>query len=526
MESRRSMKKRCDTRPLWSSLSFFLLLFQSSAFGQYFNYPINTYSQYFLEQGDSTLNGSFRSLPESWLDLENVRGYADETSYTVIGEKLFNDHLISLEKEDFQVYIDLLLHFEVGSEMSDTTSYSDTTLLYRNMRGFSVKGNIGKNVSFETTFREIQSALPRYLYDYTRQTGVVPGQGRTKPFANGAFDHNIAEGYVSYEAADWLNIQFGSQRNFIGSGRRSLLLSENSFTYPQLKVNTRFLDGKLRYHVIHAWLQTLERLPLGDSPESLFAPKSGSFKYLEFQPIEELSIGLFEGFVWDRYDATEGTKNLPAQAYLPVLGLNSLLDGLNDDESNGIIGLDVAVNPIKGAKVFGQYAIDGEDQSAYQLGLRTNSLLLDGLSINIEHNSSTAPAYGAADPSLAYTHYNQPLAHPMGSGFNETRLDVIYFYKRVFLNASLVTAETSSTSDYRYAGDQLFTALLDNVYDLNDRDLLHMDARIGYFFNPKSNFNAYIGWMHRNESSGTIDEQFDMFKFGIEMSLMNNYEDF
>ena len=51
-------------------------------------------------------------------------------------------------------------------------------------------------------------------------------------------------------------------------------------------------------------------------------------------------------------------------------------------------------------------------------------------------------------------------------------------------------------------------------------------ARIGYFFNPKSNFNAYLGWMYRTENRGTIDDRFNMFKFGIEMSLMNTYEDF
>jgi hypothetical protein len=520
------MKKRCDTLFLWSNLSFFLLFISTPALGQYYNYPINSYSQYFLEQGDSTLNGSFRSLPESWHELKGVRGYTDETYYSELGEKLFNDHLISLEKDDFQVYIDLLLHFEVGREFSDTTSYSDTTLLYRNMRGFSVKGNIGKKVSFETTFREIQSTLPRYLYDYTEQSGVVPGQGRTKPFANGAFDHNIAEGYVSYEAAEWLNIQFGSQRNFIGSGRRSLLLSDNAFTYPQVKLNSRFLDGRLRYHVIQAWLQTLDRLPRGDSPESLFAPKSGSFKYLEFQPIDEVSIGLFEGFIWDGFDALEGTKSPPLEAYLPIIGLNSVLDGLTGEDSNGLIGFDVVVKPIQGIKVFGQYAADGKDQNGYQLGARTNSLLLEGLSINLEYNSTTASAYGASNPALAYTHYNQPLAHPMGSGFSETRLDLLYFYKRLFLDASIVNAQTSSKSDLGYTGDQLFTALEENGFDLKERDLFHIDARIGYFFNPKSNFNAYLGWMYRTENRGTIDDRFNMFKFGIEMSLMNTYEDF
>ena len=519
------MKKKCVTQCLQISILFIAISCTSSVEAQSFNYPINRYSRLFLEQGDTTDLSSFRALPESWYELDSVWGYHPEFHYTKAGNTLNYDHLFVLEKEDLQVYVDLLLNFEVGQETRVNSEYSDTTLLFRNMRGFSVKGNIGKKISFETTLREVQSSLPEYLFYYTAESQVVPGQGRTKPFNGTAYDHNMAQGYVSYLPSRHLNIQFGSEKNFIGSGYRSLLLSDNAFTYPQLKLSTRFFQGKIRYHVIHAWLQNLVRLPKGDTPESLFRPKGGSFKYLEYRPIDQVSIGLFEGFIWDRFDSEKGTNSFPASSYIPLIGINSLKYGL-DGEENGIIGLDLSTRPMKGLLVFGQYALDAKNSAAYQFGLRSTDMIMKGLSLSLEYNEANASTYSGSSTDLSYTHYNQALAHPMGSGFKEWHADVLYFYKRIFLDARITVADQSSLKNGQYAGDQLYTDLPEDGYDLEMRKLNQVDARVGYFFNPKSNFNVYAGWMFREQEVMGLPFPSNVFKFGIEMSLLNSYEDF
>jgi hypothetical protein len=432
---------------------------------------------------------------------------------------------LSIEKEDLHVYVDVLLNFEVGTELRNSSDYTDTTLLFRNMRGFSVKGTIGEKISFETTFRETQSSLPEYLYLYTGVSDVVPGTGRVKPFNGTAFDHNMAQGYVSYAVNSHLNIQFGSQKNFIGSGYRSMLLSDNAFTYPQLKISTSFMKGKIRYHMIHAWLQTLERLPKGDTPESIFKSKGASFKYLEIRPIEMLTIGIFEGFVWDRFDTEKGTVPFPTNSYIPVIGVNSVIYGL-DAEQNGMMGVDLLIRPTKGLRIFGQYALDGENKDAYQVGFRTTDWLLKGLTLGAEYNEAGTSTYAASSTDISYTHYGQPLAHSMGNGFKEVHVDLMYFYKRIFLDARYTMASQSSLKNGDYAGDQLYTALPVNGYALDSRSLDQVDLRIGYFFNPKSNFNVYAGWMFREQESLGIPRPYNMLKFGIEMSLINRYEDF
>jgi hypothetical protein len=518
------MRKKYVTQCLLTSL-LFSFFFSFSAFSQHYNYPLNGYSRYFLEAGDSTSLSSFQSLPESLYHLDNVWGFRPELYYTKAGNTLNNDHLLSIEKEDLQVYVDVLLNFEVGTEIRNSSDYIDTTLLFRNMRGFSVKGNIGEKISFETSFRETQSSLPEYLYLYTGVSDVVPGTGRVKPFNGTAFDHNMAQGYVSCAVNSHLNIQFGSQKNFIGSGYRSMLLSDNSFTYPQLKISTSFMKGKIRYHVIHAWLQTLERLPRGDTPESIFKAKGASFKYLEIRPLEMVSIGIFEGFIWDRFNTEKGTVPFPAYSYIPILGVNSAIIGL-DSEQNGIMGLDLLIRPMKGLRIFGQYALDGENKDAYQVGFRTTDLLFKGLTIGVEYNEAGTSTYATSSTDASYTHYGQPLAHPMGNGFKEVHAELMYFYERIFLDARYTMADQSSLKNGNYAGDQLYTALSDNGYNLESISLKQIDLRFGYFFNPKSNFNVYAGWMFREQMRFDNPQPYNMFKFGIEMSLINRYEDF
>ena len=48
----------------------------------------------------------------------------------------------------------------------------------------------------------------------------------------------MANGHVSYQTSKHFNFQFGHGKHFIGDGYRSMLLSDNSFNYPYLKITT------------------------------------------------------------------------------------------------------------------------------------------------------------------------------------------------------------------------------------------------------------------------------------------------
>src|SRR6478672_4276398 len=74
-----------------------------------------------------------------------------------VGRKLFNEHLVEVNKEDFNIYLDFLPDFQVGRDRE----HGITTWL--NTRGYQIGGNIGKTFSFYSSGFENQSRFNNYL---------------------------------------------------------------------------------------------------------------------------------------------------------------------------------------------------------------------------------------------------------------------------------------------------------------------------------------------------------------------------
>ncbi|NNK81089.1 MAG: hypothetical protein HKO93_06300 [Flavobacteriales bacterium] len=280
-------------------------------------------------------------------------------------------------------------------------------------------------------------------------------------------------------------------------------------------------------------MQTLQRLPSGDTPESLFIKKNGSFKYLEFNPIPQISLGLFEAVMWNRFDPIKGTVSLDGMAYSPLIGTSAIALGLNDAENNALLGLDLSLRPIYEVLVYGQLIVDREERTGHQIGARTIDLGVQGLSIRAEYNSVEPFTYSNEIARQNYGHFAQAIAHPMGAGFDELSLGVTHFYKRWFMDAAYVRADQLidpiNEENYCAAGGDIFsTTQCTNEVELNayQAELNHFEMRLGRMFNPNSNFNAYLGWLFRERSGAQSTQSQSMFSFGVEMSLYNRYEDF
>jgi hypothetical protein len=95
--------------------------------------------------------------------------------------------------------------------------------------------------------------VPGYVQRRIQRDQIVPHEGYWKYFKtqNGSqYDFFSARGYVTYAATKHINVQLGHDRNFIGNGYRSLILSDYSSPYFFLKLNTRI--WKLNYQNVFA----------------------------------------------------------------------------------------------------------------------------------------------------------------------------------------------------------------------------------------------------------------------------------
>src|SRR5690606_39471734 len=83
------------------------------------------------------------------------------------------------------------------------------------------------NLSILHSFPTRRSSDLDYVNRFVDSLEVVPGSGRVKEFKGNAYDYSMASGYVGVKATEWLSFNFGHGKQFIGHGRRSLLLSDN-----------------------------------------------------------------------------------------------------------------------------------------------------------------------------------------------------------------------------------------------------------------------------------------------------------
>ncbi|MCB0793242.1 MAG: hypothetical protein KDB88_00765, partial [Flavobacteriales bacterium] len=246
----------------------------------------------------SRTHAGLKPVIQSRADLTGVMGFRRDTTrnYYKLTEILFRKHLLQVRKPGFSFNADVMLDLQIGQDFRDQTEFSDTTRFSQNTRGVWISGDIGPRISFQTAFFENQVLYPQYLYFYTQDRQVVPGQGRVKPFNGRAYDFGWAMGNVSWSPRRWLNVQLGNGRHFVGHGYRSMLLSDATSPFPYLKLSYLGLQDKLQYSTIYARLQMLQRLPAGESAESLFYWKRATFNHLSLS-LGRVDIGLFEGSI-------------------------------------------------------------------------------------------------------------------------------------------------------------------------------------------------------------------------------------
>lgn len=465
-------------------------------------------------------------------------------------ESLF---IINDTTDKFYVSIDPLFNFELGRDIADSSGEN----LYKNTRGFIVRGNIGKRISFESSFYENQATYAQYIDDYILSTNtlfsqpsnyqydVVPGQGRAKRFKTNGYDYAMASGYVSYSPNNIFNFQIGHGKHFIGDGYRSLLLSDNSFNYPFARITTTYKN--IQYTNLYTSFMNLTNGGVKTPPgvERLFQKKIGSFQLLSINLFKRLQLGFFQGMIWEAADSTN-RQHVSFNTFDPIIGVNTAIYGLHD-KNNILLGATLKLKITNSLSLYGQYMLDDTYQTnslgdirkkyGYQIGIKYFDLFtVRDLHLQLEYNNVRPFAYSSSDTYQSYTHYNQALTHPLGANFYEFVGFVNYRIKDFFiqLKANYAVKGLDSLS-YNYGGN-IFKA--DNSFpagqDLNGIEttqglkttIMYQDIHIGYLVNPSTNFNIVLGLSNRMEQNELKTKQTQFIYFGVRTSLSNFYYDF
>lgn len=482
---------------------------------------------------DARIHTGLKPVIVSRADLTNVMGHrVDSTKYYYwISEKIYKEHLLEIEGDDFRLTADALFQFEYGYDLGDRTAYADTNKLYSNVRGAWFTGDLGKKISFQTMVHEHQTIAPQYLFLSAGETGTLSGQGRVKFVRTRVLDYGWSQGNVSYAPLAWLNVQFGHGKHFVGHGYRSVLLSDNALNAPYLKFNALTTNKRFQYSTWVSKLQSgvwrNDRLPTGQSSESLFYWMRGRFNHLSIH-LGRVQLGLFESTLFQNIDTT-GVRPFDALELNPLIGVNTIARGF-EGTGKSVVGADLRIKLTNKGYVYGQFATDDPAQQrfAYQAGVRWFDVVRKDMHVQVEYNSATPFMYTHDPSKLAYVHAGLPMAHPMGAYFSEVVAiaDAAFGRWNGQVKAVLATYNTDPSdtevygSDLRRVGREM-TGPIGPVV----QQLAYLDLNGSYLFNPNSNLRAYLGFQRRSLTNSTDGEQSSFIYFGIRTALFNRYYD-
>jgi len=303
----------------------------------------------------------------------------------------------------------------------------------------------------------------------------------------------------------------------VGHGYRSMLLSDQSFSYPYLRIGSSLLKDKLQISMISATLQNLNRLPRTSATEPLFQRKGATFFVVNYKPVKWLQVGLFEAMIWQVQDTT---GNLPFQwmRLNPVPFVNTAVNGL-DGVNNGYLGFTGEVRPAKWGAAYGQLGVDKVQvmKYAYQAGMK---FYWWKFTMRAEYNSAQDFMY-RADPVLQnYSHYNEPLAHPVGAYFNEMLFQLNFRHKRWFARAQF------NTITYKDFGHDIFLKPDMLPFTINEHKVDVVKLQAGWIINPVNQMSLFGSILQRVESVGAAKNKTLFVNLGIRTNLRNLYYDF
>jgi hypothetical protein len=377
---------------------------------------------------------SMQQLPEysgllSTVDRANLRSLFRNNSEWYSGDKsdfaskkpLWNTfyrnkaNLLEIDEKDFFLAVNPVFQFTISKETDNSQR------LFQNTKGLSFRGMIAKRIGFSGYLTDNQERGPRFLHQRIDSFDAVPGAGFYKAFKQTAVDYFDGRGSVHFNATRYLDFQFGYDKQFIGNGYRSLFLSDYGNSYLFLKINTRI--WKLNYTNLFMELNPRYVRGAGDN---LFDKKYAAIHHLSVNATKWLNLGVFEAVLF-------GRKNNFDFTYLnPVIFLR-LAEQQNGSADNALVGFDAKANIAKHVQLYGQLLLDEfflkeirarNGWWANKYGLQLGAKYIDvfnirNLDAQAEVNVVRPFTYSHSDSVSNHSHFNQPLAHPLGANFSE-----------------------------------------------------------------------------------------------------------
>lgn len=435
----------------------------------------DTLSYIKLSKNDKVLFDNLQA--SNWEFLKN-KIYKSNDSKKPLFKYLFqkNSDFYQVSTDDFDVHVSPIVHYSQGS--SNGGDLGATKKMFINTRGIEIRGRINKKLGFYTMMADNQATSPVFFARYFESYPGIPYQSFVKikdeNFKELQADYFQAFGYISFKPIKSLTMTFGHDKNFIGSGIRSMILSD--FSAPYLQLKSRLKIGRFEYLSILGQMTNLQVQNLGNSSTS-FPPKYMAFHHLNVNITKKLNVGVFESVFYGKRDHGFEFN------YLNPVIFYRFVEGFLGSTDNAMVGADFKLNLFKSISTYGQYVLDEYNSKEFkkdgwwskkytwQLGAKYYDVFkIRNLDAQIEFNRARPYSYSHFTTSTNMVNYNMPLAHPLGANFKEVivktsfhpipNLQVSYIYMKAL--------KGEDKDSLNYGGNLMLNNRYNRVGDYNN----------------------------------------------------------
>lgn len=464
-------------------------------------------------------------------------GVDSNVQHKWLRRKLTDEHLVNFKGEDYTVYADFLPDFQIGRE------FEEGKTVWKNTRGYQIGGTIGDKFSFYTNGFENQAVFPNYINDFIATNKVVPSEmsgklgGRVKDWA-------YVTALLSYTPNKHLNLALGYDKNFIGDGYRSMLLSDVAANYSFFRVKATL--GDVQYQTIFSYMLDNEVPRLASDRRLGSRGKWNAMHYLDWNVSNRLSLGFFQAVTWSDIEP-EGKRGFDFNFAHPFVFLRPIESANASSPDKMRLGLNTKYELFENTALYGQFMLEEftfkemfngsgfwSNKWAAQVGVKGSDLFkIKNLNYLAEFNTARPYTYSHFQRITSYSGMSQPLAHPLGANFRELLGVVNYSYRRFDIQGQASYATYGVDPTGMNYGSDIFLDYNTRENDFGNKvgqgiktNLLFLEAKVSYLLNPKYNVRVEMGSVLRKEKSEATFAHSKLMTVGLRSSFRNLYQDF
>ena len=403
--------------------------------------------------------------------------------------------------------------------------------------GLSMLTWIGKNFSsnINGTYLFIQPKQGGHILPFNDI--FIPHFGKADfDSISGSYSYLNLTGYLSWQVADFMNLQIGRDKVFLGDGYRSLFISDNSNAYPYFKGTVDI--WKVKYTILYSAFHEKDSLSALD----FGAKKYSASHILSWNIGKRLNFNLFETVIWRGQDSL-GNRGFDVNYLNPIIFYRPVEFSLGSPD-NVIMGFGCRLRIFKTTHLYGQFLMDEfklnelkaktgwwANKFGIQGGIKTYKLFgVNNLFALAEMNIVKPFTYSHGSYMDNNGNSSQPLAHPLGANFAEGIGNLRYQKNRWSIN-TLLNIYYFGADDTINRGFNIYRSYDDNRLEYGNKLLQGVKHRItsieisaGYLLNPKWNISARIGY-RRIFDKIYVSTNFDTYSnfvfFGLSTNIGN-----